>query len=83
MDAERISALKIYVDELLEETAALLTIFSGRLYTMSYYLSLLEEESAARPDSCEPWISTGSTASSPTFAASRKRSTPAPYPNGP
>jgi hypothetical protein len=44
MDAERISALKIYADELLEETAALLTIFSGRLYTVSYYLSLLEEE---------------------------------------
>ena len=47
LDAERISALKIYVDELLEETAALFTIFSGRLYTVSYYLSLLEEESAA------------------------------------
>jgi glyoxylase-like metal-dependent hydrolase (beta-lactamase superfamily II) len=47
MDAERISALKIYTDELLEETAALLTIFSGRLYTVSYYLSLLEEDSAA------------------------------------
>ena len=47
MDAERISALKIYVDELLEETAALFTIFSGRLYTVSYYLSLLEEDSAA------------------------------------
>ena len=28
LDAERISALKIYVDELLEETTALLTIFS-------------------------------------------------------
>ncbi|MGH7928935.1 MAG: hypothetical protein ACREQV_14195, partial [Candidatus Binatia bacterium] len=47
LDAERISALKIYVDELLEETAALLTIFSGRLYTVSYCLSLLEEDSAA------------------------------------
>jgi glyoxylase-like metal-dependent hydrolase (beta-lactamase superfamily II) len=47
LDAERISALKIYVDELLEETTALLTIFSGRLYTVSYYLSLLEEERAA------------------------------------
>jgi glyoxylase-like metal-dependent hydrolase (beta-lactamase superfamily II) len=47
LNAERISALKIYVDELLEETTALLTIFSGRLYTISYYLSLLEEESAA------------------------------------
>ena len=47
MDAERISGLKIYVDELLEETAALLTIFSGRLYTVSYYLSLLEEEDGA------------------------------------
>jgi hypothetical protein len=35
------------VDELLEETAALFTIFSGRLYTVSYYLSLLEEDSAA------------------------------------
>jgi hypothetical protein len=44
MDAHRISGLKIYADELLEETAALLTIFSGRLYTVSYYLSLLEEE---------------------------------------
>jgi glyoxylase-like metal-dependent hydrolase (beta-lactamase superfamily II) len=47
MDTERISALKIYADELLEETAALLTIFSGRLYTVSYYLSLLEEEDSA------------------------------------
>ena len=47
MDAERVGALKIYVDELLEETAALFTIFSGRLYTVSYYLSLLEEDSAA------------------------------------
>jgi glyoxylase-like metal-dependent hydrolase (beta-lactamase superfamily II) len=47
MDAERVSALKVYVDELLEETAALFTIFSGRLYTVSYYLSLLEEDSAA------------------------------------
>ena len=47
MDAERISGLKIYVDELLEETAALLTIFSGRLYTVSYCLSVLEEEDGA------------------------------------
>src|SRR5262245_15641944 len=47
MDAERVTALKAYVDELLAETAALLTIFSGRLYTVSYYLSLLEEDSAA------------------------------------
>ena len=47
MDAERISGLKIYVDELLEETAALLTIFSGRLYTVSYCLSLLNEEDSA------------------------------------
>src|SRR5215472_39414 len=47
LDAERITALKIYVDELLEETAALFTIFSGRLYSVSYYLSLLEEDSAA------------------------------------
>jgi glyoxylase-like metal-dependent hydrolase (beta-lactamase superfamily II) len=47
MDAERITALKIYVDELLEETAALLTIFSGRLYTASYYLSLLDEQDSA------------------------------------
>jgi hypothetical protein len=47
MDAERISGLKVYVDELLEETTALLTIFSGRLYTVSYYLSLLEEQDSA------------------------------------
>src|SRR5215510_4038527 len=47
MDSERIGALKSYVDELLEETAALLTVFSGRLYTVSYYLSLLEEDTAA------------------------------------
>jgi hypothetical protein len=47
MDAERISGLKIYVDELLEETAALLTIFSGRLYTVSYCLSVLKEEDSA------------------------------------
>src|SRR5262245_39431860 len=45
MDAERISILKIYVDELREETVALLTSFSGRLYTVSYYL--LEEDDAA------------------------------------
>src|SRR4029450_12087246 len=47
MDAERISALKIHADELLELTATLPTLFSGRLYTVSYYLSLLEEDSAA------------------------------------
>ena len=47
MDAQRISGLKTYVDELLEETAALLTIFSGRLYTVSYCLSLLEDEDGA------------------------------------
>jgi len=47
MDAERITGLKIYVDELLEETAALLTIFSGRLYTLSYCLSLLEDDDSA------------------------------------
>ncbi len=47
MDAQRITGLKIYVDELLEETAALLTIFSGRLYTVSYCLSVLEEEDGA------------------------------------
>ena len=47
MGAERISGLKVYADELLEETAALLTIFSGRLYTVSYCLSLLEEEDSA------------------------------------
>jgi hypothetical protein len=47
MDAERITGLKFYVDELLEETAALLTIFSGRLYTASYYLSLLDEQDSA------------------------------------
>jgi glyoxylase-like metal-dependent hydrolase (beta-lactamase superfamily II) len=47
MDAQRITGLKIYVDELLEETAALLTIFSGRLYTVSYCLSVLEEEDRA------------------------------------
>ena len=44
MDTERIGALKTYVDELLEETAALFTIFSGRLFTVSYYLSLMMEE---------------------------------------
>jgi glyoxylase-like metal-dependent hydrolase (beta-lactamase superfamily II) len=47
MNAERIEGLRSYVGELLEETAALLTILSGRLYTVSYYLSLLEEETAA------------------------------------
>jgi glyoxylase-like metal-dependent hydrolase (beta-lactamase superfamily II) len=47
MDAERITGLKIYTDELLEETAALLTVFSGRLYTVSYYLAILEEEDSA------------------------------------
>ena len=47
MGAERISGLKIYADELLEETTALLTIFSGRLYTVSYCLSMLEEEDSA------------------------------------
>jgi glyoxylase-like metal-dependent hydrolase (beta-lactamase superfamily II) len=48
LDAARIDGLKNYVDELLEETSALLTIFSGRLYTVSYYLSLLDEDTAAR-----------------------------------
>ena len=47
MNADRIGALKNYVDELLEEAAALFTIISGRLYTVSYYLSLLEESTAA------------------------------------
>jgi glyoxylase-like metal-dependent hydrolase (beta-lactamase superfamily II) len=47
MNADRIAALKSYVDELLEETAALFTILSGRLYTASYYLSMLEENTAA------------------------------------
>ena len=48
LDAERIRALKSYVNELLEETAALFMILSGRLYTVSYYLSLLEEDTAAK-----------------------------------
>jgi glyoxylase-like metal-dependent hydrolase (beta-lactamase superfamily II) len=48
LNADRIGDLKIYVDELLEETAALLTFLSGRLYTVSFYLSLLDEESAAQ-----------------------------------
>lgn len=47
MNADRISGLKSYVDELLEEAAALFTILSGRLYTASYYLSLLDENAAA------------------------------------
>lgn len=47
LDAERIGALKSYVDELLAETAALFTILSGRLYTVSYYLSVLHEDTAA------------------------------------
>jgi glyoxylase-like metal-dependent hydrolase (beta-lactamase superfamily II) len=47
MNAERIGALKSYVDELLEETAALFTILSGRLYTLSYYLSHLGENAEA------------------------------------
>ena len=53
MNAERIGALKSYVDELLEETAALFTILSGRLYTVSYYLSLLEEDSCGKSGSCD------------------------------
>ncbi|MGH7844700.1 MAG: hypothetical protein ACREQW_05975, partial [Candidatus Binatia bacterium] len=48
MSADRIGALKNYVDELLEEAAAIFTILSGRLYTVSYYLSILEEETAAQ-----------------------------------
>ena len=47
MSEGRIDGLKRYVDELLEETAALTTILSGRLYTTSYYLSLLDESEAA------------------------------------
>src|SRR5262245_34089164 len=47
LDAERITAPKIYVDELPEYTTALLTISSGRLYTISCYQSALEEDSAA------------------------------------
>jgi hypothetical protein len=47
MNAERIGTLKRYADELLEEAAALFTIISGRLYTASYYLGLLDESAAA------------------------------------
>ncbi len=47
MSEDRIDGLKRYVDELLEETVALTTILSGRLYTTSYYLSLLDESEAA------------------------------------
>jgi glyoxylase-like metal-dependent hydrolase (beta-lactamase superfamily II) len=47
LNADRIGDLKTYVDELLDETAALLMILSGRLYTVSFYLSLLDEEAAA------------------------------------
>ena len=38
MNANRITGLKQYTDELLEEASALFTILSGRLYTASYYL---------------------------------------------
>jgi hypothetical protein len=47
MNPDRIGALKNYADELLEEAAALITMISGRLYTVSYYLSTLEENAAA------------------------------------
>jgi glyoxylase-like metal-dependent hydrolase (beta-lactamase superfamily II) len=47
MNADRIGGLKCYVDELLAEASALFTIISGRLYTVSYYLSMLEEDTAA------------------------------------
>jgi glyoxylase-like metal-dependent hydrolase (beta-lactamase superfamily II) len=47
MNAERIGTLKHYADELLEEAAALFTIISGRLYTASYYLGLMDESAAA------------------------------------
>jgi glyoxylase-like metal-dependent hydrolase (beta-lactamase superfamily II) len=47
MNAERIGTLKRYADELLEEAAALFTIISGRLYTASYYLGLMDESAAA------------------------------------
>jgi len=47
LDEDRITSLKNYVDELLEESTALFTILSGRLYTVSFYLSALEEQSAA------------------------------------
>jgi glyoxylase-like metal-dependent hydrolase (beta-lactamase superfamily II) len=48
MNSDRIGSLKSYVDELLEEMAVLFTILSGRLYTASYYLSVLEEDVAAQ-----------------------------------
>jgi glyoxylase-like metal-dependent hydrolase (beta-lactamase superfamily II) len=38
MNATRITGLKRYTDEFLEEASSLLTILSGRLYTASYYL---------------------------------------------
>lgn len=47
LDEDRIGSLKNYVDELLEEATVLLTTLSGRLYTASYYLSMLEEDAAA------------------------------------
>jgi hypothetical protein len=38
MNAKRITGLKRYTDEFLEEASALFTILSGRLYAASYYL---------------------------------------------
>ena len=38
MNAARITGLKRYTDEFLEEASALFTILSGRLYAASYYL---------------------------------------------
>jgi glyoxylase-like metal-dependent hydrolase (beta-lactamase superfamily II) len=38
MNATRITGLKRYTDEFLEEASALFTILSGRLYAASYYL---------------------------------------------
>ena len=48
LNANRIATLKDYADELLEEAVLLSTIISGRLYTVSYHLSALEENVAAQ-----------------------------------
>jgi glyoxylase-like metal-dependent hydrolase (beta-lactamase superfamily II) len=55
MNPSRITGLKRYADELLEEASALFTILAGRLYTASYYLSLLNEEAASEqvPDTID------------------------------
>ena len=47
MSLERVAALKLHLDEILEEASYLCTVISGQLYALSFMLSSLEENAAS------------------------------------